>query len=772
MSQSTLPADSYSYDDDIVRKFATATLLWGLAAAIVGIVIAVLLIAPKLFDANQWMGFGRIRPIHTNVALFAFVGNAMFAAVYYSTQRLCKARMWSDVLSRLHFWGWQAIILAGSVSLPLGITQGKEYAEWEWPIDIAIAVVWILFFGVNFFMTLARRRESHLYISLWFYISTIVIVGVLHVLNSLVLPIEWGKSIPLYVGVQDALVQWFYGHNLIAFLMTMPFLGLMYYFLPKAADRPVYSYKLAIIHFWALVLLYVWAGPHHLHYTAMPEWVTSFAMFFGLLLWMPSWGGLVNGLMTLRGAARQIAGDPVLKFFMVGLIFYGWATLEGPMMSIKSVNSLAHYTDWTIAHVHAAALGWNGMLTFGMVYWLAPRLFQTRLWSQKAASLHFWLALAGTLLIVVPIYMAGITEGWMWRSMSDTGILTHMDFVSSITEVLMMWHIRALGGVVYVAGLVLMTVNFAKTWLAKPASYRVPIYHTPCDDCEDEVDSTPSPLQDVPVLDAARKLEIFSRLRWHRRWERFPGKFAGVALLAVGLGACFEIVPVLLIRGNVPVISSVKPYTPLELAGRDIYIAEGCFNCHSQMVRPLVAETERYGDFSQPGEFVYDRPFQWGSRRIGPDLAREGGLKTSKWHWSHLDDPQRETEGSVMPSFVHLLDTPLDFQKIPQRVEAAKRLGVPYDHDVEASAEMAQQQAEVIAAEIVSEGGPVNRGSLMTFDSQAVALIAYLQRLGKDLTAPPPAAPPTPESGTEDEATDSTAIQTQQPGDSYVARSR
>ncbi|MFK8110586.1 MAG: cytochrome-c oxidase, cbb3-type subunit II [Rubripirellula sp.] len=752
MSLSPEPSDqAYSYDDDIVRKFAAATLLWGLAATLIGVLIGVLLLVPKMFDGVDWLGFGRLRPIHTNVALFAFVGNAMFAAVYYSTQRLCKARMWSDVLSRLHFWGWQAIILAGAITLPMGITQGKEFAEWEWPIDVAVAIVWVLFFGVNFFMTLARRRERYLYVSLWFYITTIVVVAVLHILNSLVFPIGWGKSIPVYAGVQDALVQWFYGHNLIAFFMTMPFLGLMYYFLPKAAGRPVYSYKLAIIHFWALVILYVWAGPHHLHYTAMPEWVTSLGMFFGLMLWMPSWGGLVNGLMTLRGAAREIAANPVLKFFMIGLVFYGWVTLEGPLLSIKSVNALAHYTDWTIAHVHAAALGWNGMMTFGMIYWLLPRLFQTKLWSQKAATLHFWLALAGTLLVVVPLYMAGITQGGMLRAMTDNGNLIHLEFAETLPAIAFMWQLRVLGGLLFVAGLVVMTVNFAMTWASRPATYAVPVYHSvikPKSDDESLVGS--SELDTVPVLDAAKKLDVWTRLEWHRVWERRPGKIVGFCLLALGVGAFFELVPVMLIRSNVPRISSVKPYTPLELAGRDIYIAEGCFNCHSQMVRPIVSETERYGEFSQPGEFVFDRPFQWGSRRIGPDLAREGGLRTSKWHWSHLDDPQSETETSVMPSFVHLLNTPLDFDKIAQRVKAAKALGVPYDRELTDTVAMAKRQAEEIAAEIVSEGGPVNRGKLMTFDTQAVALIAYLQRLGKDLTAPPPVPEAKPAADTEE----------------------
>ncbi|HVJ80257.1 MAG TPA: cytochrome-c oxidase, cbb3-type subunit I, partial [Planctomycetia bacterium] len=463
--------DRFSYDDDIVRLFATATLVWGVAAFAVGLVVAILLVAPALGFGLPTINFARLRPLHTNAAIFAFAGNAIFCAVYYSTQRLCKARMWSDSLSRAHFWGWQAIIVAVALTVPFGITQSKEYAEAEWPIDIAIAVVWLGIFGTNFLMTLVNRRERHLYVALWFFIATIVTVAVLHVFNNLVAPAGLFKSYSLYAGVQDAFMQWWYGHNAVAFFLTTPFLGLMYYFLPKAAERPVYSYKLSILHFWSLVFVYIWAGPHHLHYTALPEWASSVGMVFSLMLWIPSWGGAFNGLLTLRGAWHKVSADPVLKFFVVGVTFYAMATFEGPMLSIKAVNALSHYTDWTVAHVHAGALGWNGFLAFGMLYWLAPRIFQTKLYSTKLAETHFWIATIGILLYIVPIYVAGLTQGLMWRAISERGQLAYPDFVETVRAVLPMYWLRVGGGLLYVAGALLLAYNFVRTWMNRPAEY-------------------------------------------------------------------------------------------------------------------------------------------------------------------------------------------------------------------------------------------------------------------------------------------------------------
>ncbi len=472
--------EEFRYDDAIVRAFALATLVWGLVAMLVGLIIAHQLTVPALNFGMGLTSFGRLRPLHTNAAIFAFAGNAIFAAVYYSTQRLCKARMWSDRLSWAHFWGWQAIIVSAAITLPLGITQSKEYAELEWPIDLAIAVVWAGFFGVNFFMTLLNRRERHLYVALWFYIATIVTVTVLHLFNNLVVPVGFFKSYSVYAGVQDAFMQWWYGHNAVAFFLTTPFLGLMYYFLPKAAERPVFSYKLSILHFWSLVFLYIWAGPHHLHYSPTPEWASTLGMLFSIMLWMPSWGGMINGLLTLRGAWRKVTVDPVLKFYVVGITFYGMSTFEGPLLSVKAVNALSHYTDWTIAHVHSGALGWNGMMTFGMLYWLLPRIFQTKLWSTRLAEWHFWLGTVGILLYIVPIYVAGLTQGLMWRAINEQGQLMYPDFVETVRVLIPLYWLRILGGFAFFAGVVLLGVNFLMTWRLPACSLRRPgLYRSP-----------------------------------------------------------------------------------------------------------------------------------------------------------------------------------------------------------------------------------------------------------------------------------------------------
>ena len=734
-TQSDSVLEEFSYDDDIVRKFVTATLLWGLVATLAGLFVAVILVLPSLTGGLPWFSFGRLRPVHTNAAIFAFAGNGIFAAVYYSTQRLCKARMWSDLLSRIHFWGWQGIIVAAAITLPLGITQSKEYAELEWPIDLAIAVIWLFVFGGNFLMTLINRRERHMYVALWFYIATIVTVALLHVFNNLVVPIGASfASYPIYAGVQDAFMQWWYGHNAVAFFLTTPFLGLMYYYLPKAAERPVFSYKLSIIHFWSLVFIYIWAGPHHLHYTALPEWASTLGMLFSLMLWMPSWGGMINGLLTLRGAWNKVASDPVLKFFVVGITFYGMSTFEGPMLSIKSVNALSHYTDWTIAHVHSGALGWNGFMMFGMVYWMLPRIFQAKLWSPRMMATHFWTGFIGILLYIVPIYAAGLMQGLMWRAMDETGHLVYPEFIETIQEIVWLWWLRVLGGLLYVSGVVMIVINALMTWMNRPAKYEVPVYVAPRLSKVFKDEPKPkSDLDDVPVLDFAKRLNVFGKMAWHRNWERLPLKFTILTTAAVVIATLFEVIPTFLIRSNVPTIATVQPYTPLELAGRHIFVSEGCYNCHSQMIRPMVAETKRYGEYSKPGEFIYDRPFQWGSRRIGPDLAREGGRQSSKWHWDHFENPAFISEGSVMPSYPHLLQQDLNFGAIKDHVQTAAFLGAPYTQDEIDNAEsLARRQAEVIAAEIVAQGGPAAK-----HETQAMALIAYLQRLGTDLFRSP-----------------------------------
>ncbi|MFN4244365.1 MAG: cytochrome-c oxidase, cbb3-type subunit I [Tepidisphaerales bacterium] len=736
--------ESFTYDDAIVRKFVLAMFVWAVVAFLVGLYVAVAIAFPAVSMGIAELSFGRIRPLHTNAAIFAFAGNAIFAAVYYSTQRLCKTRMWSDTLSQLHFWGWQAIIVSAALTLPFGITQSKEYAELEWPIDLAIAVVWVGFFGVNFFMTLLKRRERHMYVAIWFYIATIVTVAVLHVFNNLVVPVFGGmliKSYPIYAGVQDAFMQWWYGHNAVAFFLTTPFLGLMYYFLPKAAERPVFSYRLSIIHFWSLVFIYIWAGPHHLHYTALPDWASTLGMVFSLMLWMPSWGGMINGLLTLRGAWHKVATDPVLKFFVVGVTFYGMSTFEGPMLSIKAVNSLSHYTDWTIAHVHSGALGWNGLMAFGMFYWLLPRLFQTKLYSEKLATAHFWLATVGILMYVVPIYVAGITQGLMWRATTPEGQLAYPNFIDTVTRILPMYHMRILGGMLYFSGVVLAAYNYYKTWQSRPAQYVETVHRAPPLSKVYTADEVKPVSKLDNVTETAKKLDVWSTLWWHRKWERLPVKFTVLVTVAVVVASLFEIIPTFLIRSNVPTIASVQPYTPLELIGRDIYVAEGCYNCHSQMIRPIVPEVKRYGEYSKAGEFVYDYPFQWGSRRIGPDLAREGGKQSSYWHLLHFRKPGELVPGSIMPQYGYLERKTLDFASIPLRIRAMQTLGVPYSElDRAESIENAKKQAAEIAATIAEQAQDPSLAESLK-DKQVTAVIAYLQRLGTDLHKPAPVKP-------------------------------
>jgi cytochrome c oxidase cbb3-type subunit I/II len=732
--------ETFSYNDGIVRLFVVATIFWGVVAFLVGLYVALMLVLPQLSFKLEYLTLGRIRPLHTNAAIFAFAGNAIFAGIYYSTQRLCKARMWSDTLGLLHFWGWQLVIVADAVCLPLGITQSKEYAEPEWPVDLLIAVVWLLFFGTNFFMTLIKRRERHMYVALWFYIATILTVTVLHVFNNLVVPIFAAgeipiKSYPIYAGVQDAFMQWWYGHNAVAFFLTTPFLGLMYYFLPKAADRPVFSYKLSIIHFWSLVFLYIWAGPHHLHYSALPEWASTLGMVFSVMLWMPSWGGMINGLFTLRGAWAKVSADPVLKFFVAGITFYGMSTFEGPLLSIKSVNALSHNTDWTIAHVHSGALGWNGFITFGMIYWLLPRLYQTKLFSTKLATWHFWIATIGLLGYILPIYVAGLTQGLSLRALDENGQLQNPDFLKTVQTILPMYWLRAIGGTLYIAGALMMVVNFVLTRATRPAKYDVPVYSAPKLSSV-YIDAPPPESKLATVAEVAKSIDVWSKLAWHRRWERLPIRFSVWVLIAVIVASLFEIIPTFLIRANVPTISKVKPYTPLELAGRDIYVAEGCYGCHTQMIRPILSETKRYGEYSKPGEFIYDHPFQWGSRRVGPDLAREGGRQSNYWQYRHMINPQAMSPGSTMPIYEHLKFDKLNFKAIPERVRAARFLGAKYEFDDAASVEIAQKQATEVAGVLVEQGGPANLA-----DTKIIALIAYIQRLGVDITRPdtPPA---------------------------------
>ncbi len=728
------PMEQFKYDDDISRKFMAATILWGVVGMLVGVIIAFELAFPKISMDLPWLSFGRLRPLHTNAAIFAFAGNGFFTAIYYSTQRLCKTRMFSDKLSRVHFWGWQGIIVSAALTLPLGITQSKEYAELEWPIDIAVVLIWVVF-AVNFIGTLIKRRERHMYVALWFYIATIVTIAILYIFNNLSIPASATKSYSIYAGVQDALMQWWYGHNAVAFFLTTPFLGMMYYFLPKAAGRPVYSYRLSIIHFWSLVFIYIWAGPHHLHYTALPMWASTLGMVFSVMLWMPSWGGMINGLMTLRGAWHKVAADPVLKFFVVAITFYGMSTFEGPLLSIKTVNSLSHYTDWTIAHVHSGTLGWNAFMIFGMVYWLTPRLFQTgKMWSSKLTEIHFWAGTIGILLYVISIYAAGLTQGLMWRAFDQTGNLQYPDFVETVSRLMPFYWVRAVGGTVFLVATLLMAFNVIKTWMMRPKTYEEPVQSFPALAKKYVDPKGPESVLETNV-GFGRRLEALTNVVWHRKWERLPIKFTVWVTIAVLIGSLLEIIPTFLIKSNVPTIASVQPYTPLELAGRDIYIAEGCYNCHSQMVRPLFHETERYGEYSKPGEFVYDYPFQWGSRRIGPDLHRVGGKYSHDWQVRHMENPRVINLKSVMPAYPWLLDQDLDFEGIASRVRVMALLGVPYGDAVSNAPDMAREQARQISEELIAQGGYTDLEG-----KKIIALVAYLQRLGTDISKPAPAA--------------------------------
>jgi len=455
-------APAVSYDDDVVKMFFTATVIWGIVGMLVGVIIALQL---AWWPANlnlPWTSFGRLRPLHTNAVIFAFAGNVCFTGIYHSMQRLLKTRMWSDKLSRIHFWGWQGIIVAAAITLPLGLTQSKEYAELIWPIDVVITLVWVAF-AINFFGTIAIRKVSHLYVAIWFYMSFVITIAVLHIVNSLAIPVTATLSYPIYSGLTDALVQWWYGHNAVGFFLTTPFLGLMYYYLPRAAERPVYSYRLSIIHFWALVFLYIWAGPHHLLYSALPEWAQTLGMVFSIMLLAPSWGGMLNGLLTLRGAWDRVRTDPVLKMMVVAVSFYGMSTFEGPMMSIRAVNGLAHYTNWVIGHVHSGALGWVGMLSFAILYWLAPRLWGRELAHPKWVDTHFWLATIGIVIYTVAMWAAGLMEGLQWRALNEAGQLANPSFVDITLRLEPFLWLRLLGGGMYLVGAIMMGINFWQT---------------------------------------------------------------------------------------------------------------------------------------------------------------------------------------------------------------------------------------------------------------------------------------------------------------------
>jgi len=698
--------EKFSYDNRIVRMFAIASVIFGIVGMLVGLLAALQLYMPSLNMGLQYTTFGRIRPLHTNAVIFAFVGNAIFMGIYYSLQRLCKAPMYSKLLSRIHFWGWQLIIVAAAVTLPLGITTSKEYAELEWPIDIAIALVWVVF-GINMIGTILKRRERHIYVAIWFYLATLITIAVLHIVNSFEMPVSLFKSYSLYAGVQDALVQWWYGHNAVAFFLTTPYLGMMYYFLPKAADRPVYSYRLSILHFWTLIFIYIWAGPHHLLYSTLPDWAQSLGVVFSIMLIAPSWGGMINGLLTLRGAWDKVREDPILKFMVVAVTCYGMSTFEGPMLSLKNVNAIAHFSDWVVAHVHIGGLGWNGFMTFGILYWLIPKLYATPLFSKKLANLHFWLGTLGIIFYAVPLYFSALVQTLMWKEFNSDGLLAYPNFLETTLQIIPMYVFRSVGGGLYLIGALVMVYNLIKT--AAIGKF------------------IPEEAAEAPAL--TRDYTGHAGEHWHRRiFERRPLQLTIAATVVILIGGAVELIPTFLIESNVPTIASVKPYTPLEVQGRDIYIREGCVGCHSQLIRPFRSETARYGEYSKSGEFVYDHPFLWGSKRTGPDLQRVGKKYPHSWHYHHMFEPSNMAPGSIMPAYAWLHEQVLDTSSTPSKINALRAVGVPYvaGYENTANQDLAKQAGE-ITDQLKAEGVTTSP------DKEIIALIAYLQRLGTDI---------------------------------------
>lgn len=754
------------YNDEIVRRFTLASVFWGVAGIFFGVFIALQLAFPVLNFGLPYTTFGRLRPLHTNAAIFAFVGNMVFAGVYYSSQRLLKTRLACEFLGKVHFWGWQFIILLAAITLPLGLTRGKEYAELIWPINVLVAVIWIVF-GIVFFTTLARRRERSLYVAIWFYIGTIITVALLYVVNHLSLPTSLLHSYPIFGGVQDALVQWWYGHNAVAFFLTTPILGIMYYFVPKAVGRPVYSYRLSIIHFWSLIFLYIWAGPHHLLNTALPGWLQGLGMIFSLMLWAPSWGGMLNGLLTLRGAWDKLRTDPVVKFMAAAVTFYGMATFEGPLLSIKAVNALGHYTDWIIGHVHAGTLGWNGFMAAGMFYWLVPRLWGTKLHSERLANLHFWIGMIGILFYVASMWVAGVGQGLSLNELTADGSAPANTFIETLKNIIPMYYLRALGGGLYLLGYLLMVYNLMRTirggvatdgtlqvaeepapkttaafrgFVNAPVLFTLGIIVTVClwllgGDGWSTVGLVGAIVVTLGTV-AHFELNTYTWTRWHEELLHNALPFSILSLIAVAIGGALQIIPTVALYkgdGDPQLLEHrlQRPYRPLELAGRDIYVREGCYNCHSQMIRTLKPDILRYGaglGYSRLGESIYDRPYQWGSRRAGPDLAREGLLRPDlAWHYRHLVDPRELEPDSIMPAYPWLKDNAVDRSQLFGKISALRTLGVPYKPEASTPGAI-QADYDAQAKEITKALG--DKGIRISADAEAVALLAYLRCLG------------------------------------------
>ncbi len=679
-------------------------------AFLVGLIVALKLVFPGLLPDIPYLSYGRLRPLHTNAAIFAFAGNAIFVGVYYSLQRLCKARMFSDRLSALHFWGWQFIIVLAALTLPLGITTSKEYAELEWPIDLLITGVWVVF-GWNMIGTILRRRERHLYVSIWFYLATFITVALLHVVNSLELPVSLLKSYSMYAGVQDALVQWWYGHNAVAFFLTTPFLGVMYYFIPKAANRPVFSYRLSIVHFWSLIFLYIWAGPHHLLYTALPDWAQTLGTVFSIMLIAPSWGGMVNGLLTLRGAWDRVREDPVLKFMVVGVTAYGMSTFEGPMMSLKNVNAITHYTDYIIAHVHVGALAWNGGLAFAMLYYIVPRIYGTTMYSNRLANVHFWLATLGILFYAIPMYIAGITQSLMWQDFTADGTLRYPNFLETVVRLAPMYALRAIGGTLFLTGGVIAVYNLYRT--ARQGAL------------------IPGEEMQAPAMQQPAGAH---RESWHRSLESRPVQFA-VLTFVVGRHRR---------RRRIRAHGAHPVEHPQHRVGQAVYAAR------DRRTRPVYPRRLRRMPFAdgaaaarrdrqvrrllEAGRVRVRPPVPVGVEANGPGSPprrrQVSGLLALRAHEAAVGDLAAVDHARL----------PVDVRR-PARAVARRgkiitlrRLGVPYPdgYERQAASDLAAQAAKI------ADGLKLS-GFNTSADREIVALIAYLQRLGTDIKSSPTA---------------------------------
>jgi len=771
-------ADAVVYSDRVALRFVVAALVWGALGMAVGLLIALQLVNWRA-NLSPALTFGRLRPVHTTTVVLAFAGNMIFAGIYYSSQRLLRVALPSERLAALHFWSWQLCAAAAAVTLPLGHSRGVELAELAWPINLLLALSWLAF-AVHFFWMIARRNQPRLHPAIWFTIATIVAFGAAHAVGSVDVPVAALASYPLLGGVEGALVAWWHGEAAVGFFLTVPALGLLYYFLPSAAGRPIYSHRLAIIHFWAVITISGWTAPQHLLDTALPDWAQSAGAATGLLLWAALWAGVANGLLTVRGAWSRLRAEPALSFFIAALLFHGLAAVEGSVLSFKSVAGLAHYTDWTIGHVHATALGFDGLMAAGIFYWMVPRMVGTELRSRAAAGAHLYAAVVGTLVYLSAMWIAGATEGLMWRAEGPTGGMAY-SFLETVTAVRVLYWARMGGGALYLGGFLLMAWNLASTIRRGRATVghgeREPVATEPEPihdaavetGAEAEAASSESARGDAvrgllfakPVLIAATVIGLLvaagfanplaalglfflalllamggiagaaarrdsERPSWHAGLERSGRALTLLVAAAVLVGGAVEIAP-LLARGTEPVPGESAPYSPLQLAGRDIYIAEGCRACHSQMIRPFLWEVARYGEVSSAAESLYDHPFQWGSRRIGPDLARIGGRYPGLWHYQHMIDPRSVTPGSIMPPYPHLVGERVDLAGLPARMRALRAAGVPYgDRAVEGAAAAALVEGRAIAAEL-RQTGRVEAAP----DSAIVALIAYLQRLGQ-----------------------------------------